>query len=401
MNKRNILLVAIAAAIGIVVVINPLQYLRGSGAKRPAADPAVLGPLRDFAVTHWKSPEDYVVGALASHDIVFLGEFYRVRQDVQLAAALVPRLYAAGVRIMGVEYALSDDQPAIDALVNAPRWDEMKARHLLFDWMVTWGYQEYVDLFKAAWALNRGLPRGAPPFRLLGLGVKQDWQYVVKDSDARDPAVVAKIYANGTPDAHMAGVVLHAVAARGEKALVFCGMNHVFTRWRSPAYLKYVTTMHLAETRLAGGIIRDAIGDRVFSIGLHAPWPDSSQKSGLGWAAGGVVDELIAALPEEKRSGGWDTAGTPLGNLPVKSGAYAEGSPGLTIAALFDGYVVQGPLAGYAPVTPIRDFVRPEDAAQAAAGYPGVKPTAPTVAQVNQSIVDEIQVLKNTLSQFK
>jgi hypothetical protein len=399
--KRNLLVVGIAAVAGIFIFLNPLQYLRGARAARPPADPAVIAPLRDYAEEHWHSPEDYVSGAFAAHDIVFLGELYRIRQDVQLAAALVPRLYAVGVRSMGIEYALSDDQEKIDQLLNSPRWDETKARGIFFDWMVTWGYQEYVDLFKTAWKLNRGLPQGAPPFRMVGLGVRLNWEPLRSEKDVRDPAVAAKIYAAGTPDAHMAAVIESQFVENGVKALIFCGRQHIFTRFHSRDYERYVTAMHLDETRLAAAIVYDRIGARAFSICLHAPWPDASQKTGLGYAAGGVIDALIAMLPPEQRSAGWDLAGTPLGRIAVKSGAYAEGAPGLTLADLYDGYIVQGPLEGYSLVTPIKDFVRPEDGDRAGKGYPGIKTALPTAQQVNESIGDEIQNLKNVLAQFK
>jgi hypothetical protein len=399
--NRNLLVIGIAAVAGIFIFLNPLQYLRGARAARPSADPSVIAPLRDYAESHWHAPEDYVSGAFAAHDIVFLGELFRVRQDVQLAAAMVPRLYAAGVRNMGVEYALSDDQEAIDRLVTGPRWEETKAREILFNWMVTWGYQEYIDLYKAAWKLNRDLPRGAPPFRVVGLGVRLNWEPLRSEKDMRDPAVAAKIYAAGTPDAHMAEVIDRELIQRGEKALIFCGRQHIFTRFRSRDYERYVTAMNLGETRLAAAIVYDRIGTRAFSICLHAPWPDASQKTGLAYAAGGLIDALIAEMPPGQKSGGWDLAGTPLGRIAVKSGAYAEGVRGLTLADLYDGYIVQGPLAGYTPVTPVKDFVRPEDGERAARNYPGIKPSMPSAQQINESIGDEIQNLKTVLAQFK
>jgi hypothetical protein len=399
--KRNLLVVGIAAVAGIVIFLNPLQYLGGARAARPPVDPAVIAPLHDYAETHWRSPEDYVTGAFAAHDIVFLGELFRIRQDVQLAGALIPRLYAAGVRNMGIEYALSDDQEKIDQLVTGPVWDEGKAREISFDWMVTWGYQEYIDLYKAAWKLNHGLPRGAPPFRVVGLGVRLDWEALRTEKDMRDPAVIARINAAGTPDAHMAAVIDSQFIQKKEKALVFCGRQHIFTRFHSRDYEKYVAAMRLGETRLAAAIVYDRIGTRAYSICLHAPWPDPSRKTGLGYAAGGIIDALIAELPPEQKSAGWDLAGTPLGRIPVKSGAYAEDAPGLTLADLYDGYVVQGPLAGYTTVTPIRDFVKPEDGDRAARNYPGIKPALPSAQQINESIGDEIQNLKNVLAQFK
>jgi hypothetical protein len=398
--KRNLLVVGIAAAAGIIIFLNPLQYFRARPA-RPTADPAVIAPLAGWAADHWRSPEDYVTGAFAAHQVVFLGEFGRIRQDVQLAAALLPRLHAAGVRTMGIEYALSDDQEDIDRLVGGQRWDEGKARQLLFNCMVTWGYQEYVGLFKAAWNLNRGLARGEPPFRILGLGVRQDWGPVHAEKDLKDPAVVGRIFAAGTPDVHMAAVIEDQLVRTGEKALIFCKREHILTRFRVAQYERYVTSMHLGETRLAAAILYDGIGSRAFSICLHAPWLDPSKDTGLGYAAGGVIDALIAALPPEKQSAGWDLAATPLGEIPVKSGAYGEGAPGLTLADLYDGYIVQGPLAGYAAVSPIRDFVRPEDAERAAKNYPGPKPPQFSAQQVNESIGDGILNLARVLAQFK
>jgi hypothetical protein len=216
-----------------------------------------------------------------------------------------------------------------------------------------------------------------------------------------DPKVVAKIFAAGVPDAHMAAVIESEIIQKGERALIFCGRQHIFTRYRSKDYEKYVTDMHLGETRLAAAIVYDKIGARAFSICLHAPWPDKSTKTGLAYAAEGVIDALIAQLPPEKRIAGYDTSGTPLGRLPVKTGAYAGGATGLTVADLFDGYIIQGPIAEYSMVTPIKDFVRPQDADRAAKGFPGVKPTLPTVQQVNQSIIDELKTLQNVLAQFK
>jgi hypothetical protein len=401
--NRNTVLIAAAAIVGLILFLNPLQYFRrnAGSVSRPAADEAALASLLRYADSHWRAPEDYVVSAFASHDLVFLGEFFKIRQNVQLVQGLIPRLYAAGVRNLGIEYALSDDQKDIDALVTGPAWDEAKARAVTFDWLVTWGYQEYIDLYKAAWQLNHGLPAGARPFRVVGLNVRQYWEFLKSSKDLGDPQIVAKIFARGVPDAHMAEVIDREFLQKGEKALVYCGTQHIFTRYRSREYEKNAADMKLSETRRAGNIIHEKIGARAFCISLHAPWPDRNQRSGLAYPAEGVIDALITALPAEKRNAGWDTAGTPLGALPVKTGSYPEGAAGMTLADLFDGYIIQGPIAEYTTVTPIKDFVRPEDADRAARDFPAVKTTPPTVAQVNQSIDDDVQAVGKLLAPFK
>jgi hypothetical protein len=306
------------------------------------------------------------------------------------------------VRNLGIEYALSDDQGEIDSLVTAPAWDESRARAVTFHWLVTWGYQEYIDLYRAAWQVNKSRAARARPFRIVGLNVHQDWESLKEQKDLGNPVIIAKILANGVPDAHMADVIDREFTRTGEKALIFCGTQHIFTRYHSRAYEKNAAEMKLAETRRAGNIVYQRIGGRAFAISLHAPWPDMSQKTGLAYPVDGAVDALIDALPPEKRSAGWDMAGTPLGALPLARSAYAEdGQPG-TLADLFDGYVVQGPMAGYTMVTPIKDFITPANAERAGREFPGIKPAAPpTVEQLNQTIGDDVEAVAKVLAQFK
>ena len=402
--KRNTLLIVLVAVAGLVLVLNPLQFFnRDSGApRRPVPNPGKLSALLQFAESTWRSPADYVVSAFARHDVVFLGEFFKIKQNVDLVQDLIPRLYAAGVRNLGIEYALSDDQSEIDSLLAAPAWDDGRARAITFHWLVTWGYQDYVDLYRAAWQVNRARAAGAQPFRIVGLNVHQNWEYLATQKDLGNPAIIAKIFGNGVPDGNMAGVIDREFIRTGEKALVFCGTQHIFTRYRSRAYEKNAAEMKLAETRRAGNIVYQKIGGRAFSISLHAPWPDGTQKTGLAYPVDGAIDALIDALPPDKRSAGWDTAGTPLGALPLVHSSYAEDGPGGTLADLFDGYVVQGPIAAYAMVTPIRDFITPAKAELAGREFPGIKPAAPpTVEQLNQTIVDDVEALAKVLAQFK
>lgn len=404
--KRDTMLIAGVAVVALFLFFNPLQLFKGAakGTQRPDLPQSSLAELVAFAESHHVSPEDYIVGRFASHDIVFLGEFYKIRQNVQLVSSLIPRLYAAGIRTLGIEYALSDDQEEIDSLVDAKSWDEAKARAIIFDWVVTWGFQEYVDIFKAAWQLNHGLPRGSPPFRVLGLSVRQNWEYLVTDKDARDPKVVARIFANGVPDAHMAEVIDRELVAKQEKGLIFCGMPHGFTAFRNAEYERSAASLHLPETRRAGNIVFAQIGARAFSIALHAPWPDSTSSTGLTWAADGAIDSLIAALPPADQSAGFDTASTPLGALRVTTGSFAHDAragTALTLSDLFDGYVIQGPLADLRAVTPIADFVGAADAARALKEFPGRKPPSLTAEQANQAIADDAAAVQKLLGQFK
>jgi hypothetical protein len=404
--KRDTMLVAGVAVVALFLFFNPLQLFKGAGkgARRPQLPQSSLGQLVAFVKSHHQSPEDYIIGSFASHDLVFLGEFYKIRQNVQLVSSLIPRLYAAGVCTLGIEYALSDDQAEIDSLLTAPAWNETKTRAIMFDWIVTWGFQEYVDIFKAAWQLNHRLSRRARPFRVIALSVRQNWEYLTSDTDARDPKVVASLFANGVPDAHMANVIEHELVAKEEKGLIYCGIPHAFTAHRSAEYEKNAARWELSETRRAGSIVYAKIGTRAFSIALHAPWPDDGSTTGLTWAADGAIDAMIAALPPKDQNAGFDTAGTPVGALRVTSGSFShDAGPGttLTVADLFDGYVIQGPLAAYEAVTPIADFVTPAEAPRALAEFPGAKPPSLTAQQANQTIADDTAAVQKLFEQFR
>ena len=348
-----------------------------------------------------RTPDDYLLACFPAHDIVFLGEFFKISQNVKLVSALIPRLAAAGVWNLGIEYALSDSQADIDALLAAPAWDETRARAIFLDWIPTWGYQEYIDILRAAWEVNRGRAPGEPRFRVVGLNVRQDWSLLKTDRDARDPSIVQRIYARGIPDAHMAEVILREFVATNRKALVFCGTQHALTRFRSREYEKSATDMKLSETRRAGNIVFDRIGTRAFTVLLHSPWPDSRARGGLAWAADGVIDALIGKLPEGGTEAGWDTAGTALGSIPIPSGSYRTGYASLTLAELCDGYIVQGPLAGYRAVTPIPDFVPADRAEEAVRNFPGVKQPGLTLKDVNQAILEDVRAVDAMLAPFR
>src|SRR5258706_11959703 len=115
----------------------------------------------DYLAAHYQSPEDYVISKFKNHDIVFLGESaHGVRENELFLQKLIPLLYKAGVRDLGYEMALSDDQAEIDRILAADRYDKQAVLTLLFHWdaQIGWAFQEYADVLRAAWTLNHSLP---------------------------------------------------------------------------------------------------------------------------------------------------------------------------------------------------------------------------------------------------
>ena len=401
--KRNTLLLVAVAVFAVLTFFNPIKGCqdRTPTVSLPAQAPDDLAELVAYGSSAWRSPADQVIRSFDTHDVVFLGEYNWIREHAALVKDLLPVLYGAGVRGLGFEFALSASQADIDDLLAAPAWDAEKARRITFAWNVIWGFQEYLDVYEAAWRLNRTLPPGAQPFRIVGLGVRQNWELIRSERDAENADVLKKVLADGVPDEHMADVIQREFLDRGEKALVYCSLQHAFTRYRSTEYAKTMKEKGFAETRRAGSILADRVGGRVATLALHAPWPDRRSQTGLAWPVDGAIDAMLLSLPAERQAGGWDTAGTPLGRLPIRSGEYAAGRPDLTLAGFCDGYIATGPLTSLHAATAVPGFVPADQSDYAARNFPGPKPAKLDAAMVNAYIVDVARTLEQALRRFR
>ena len=241
------------------------------------------------------------------------------------------------------------------------------ARQILFNQYVFWGYQEYVDIFKAAWQLNHGLPKDARKFRILGVNCSCDWSVVQKEEDFKDPTVMRRVW-RGCDEGDWARVILGEVVAKREKALVYSGMHHAFTQYRQPIYNEATRSfVRFGDVRM-GNHVYQAIGKRAITICLHGVWFSSEgYDKPMTYAADGYIDAAMDELEPQFRRAGFDTRGTPFGDLPGEKSIYKYGydEPKFDLGMFCDGYIYQKPLREYEGVTPIKDFVNERNLAQA------------------------------------
>ncbi len=402
MDRNRFLMIAVVV-IAVVFIFNPFGRRQPAERLFPAyVKKEVLDPLAADLRARAQKPEDYVAGLFDSHDIVFLGEFPKIKQQVEFVSALIPVLYRHGVTQLGIEHALYSSQSEIDALLSAPVFDDARARRIAFDFIVLWGFEEYEGLLKSAWQLNRTLAAGAKPFRVVGLNVRRHWEYIKTEGDVDKPEVVQKVLSEGVPDRFMADTILREFVDRGEKALVFVNMQNGITRYRNNEYAKNARAKGLGETRRAGNIVYDRIGGRAVFVPMHAPWPDKNTLSRVNFPVDGVFDRIIGALPKGARRLGFDLPGTAAGRLEIKTDVYRSGYDSLTLADFADGYVILGPLSEYETVTPIPDFITDANVEQALANFPGPKdPRKPTPTELNRYISQDVANLKRILDQFE
>jgi hypothetical protein len=353
------------------------------GAGPPRLEPAAQATLATWLTDHGKPPTDYVVGSFGSHDVVFLGEVHRVKHDVLFVQALFEPLYRAGIRTFATEFARREDQNRIDSLLAAPEWDERLARAIVFDQFVEWGYQEYVNLFRAAWDLNHELEPRAPRFRVLGVNDSPDWSQVRTRRDLDDDAIKAKVWRGGG-ERHWADVILNAVGT-GEKVLVYSGIHHAFTGFRHPIVIggKRVNF----EDRRMGNYVFRALGKRAMTVFLHAPWPGvNGMDDKWGYPADGYIDALMLSLPSGPRAVGFDLVESPFDSLQVRNTLYANGYDDFRLSTFCDGWIYTKPISAYQGVTPIRDWINTENVARARLQTPNPDWREYTPAQFNAKI---------------
>ena len=368
---KALIVFGLTACIGLVVLwalrdsIAIAMMKRENAAKpRPAKmsppnlDPATRTVLSEYLARHHQSPEDYIVSKFADHDVVFVGELHRIRHDAELIGRLIAPLHEAGVHNLGLEFAGHRDQELIDKLITAETYDEQLARQILFNQSVSWGYQEYADIFRAAWEVNRHAAPGAPTFRVVGLNTTPDFSHVTPEKGPGHPDLQERIWPEGPGDEVMARVVLEQFVDKKHKALIYCGIHHAFTRYIEPAYSRKKSKWVRSSTRRMGQIVRDAVGDRAMTVFLHSPW---SGVEGFGtghvYPADGVIDALMHDIDPQLRRAGFDARGTPFGKLPCTNTYYKHARANFVLEDYCDGYVYQRPFSQYEGVTWIRGFI--------------------------------------------
>ena len=350
-----------------------------------APDPQFQSELETWLAEHGKKPEDFVVGLFANHDVVFLGEWHRIKQDPELIQSLLAPLYAAGVTTLATEFARREDQALIDSVITGTEWREDLARRITFNQSVTWGYQEYVDIYRAGWAVNRGRAVGTPPFRVLAINDSPDWSLVKKPEDLEDYKVRRKVRRGGG-EKRWARVILNETKA-GRKVLVYSGYHHAFTEYRQPK-VAGGQFVGFDESPRAGNYVFKAIGKRAVTVFLHAPWPGQGGYSDEDvHPADGALDAFMLNRKDGPYAVGFSLSDSPFGRLPVRNSVWRHGyGDEFTPARFADGWIYTRPISEYEGVTPIADWINESNVETARQQVPNPELRALSIENFNAVI---------------
>lgn len=314
-------------------------------AERPASEPprvdvAKLGPedrkpFLEHLEAHARPPVDYLVEKCGRHDVVLLGEIHMVAENCMLVAESLPALHQrAGVRLLAMEFLRSRNSERAGRLVAAAEFDEQLALELFRDgpWP-TWGFREYIDILRAAWKLNRSLPAGAEPLRVVGLD--SDWeQYDLwfggKSERERFEIQMAR-------EKNMVGVVEAQAFVAKRRTLVYVGFAH---------------TVLCQGVRL-GTVLHQKYGDRIFQVSLHRAETVGKERRPS------ALTRFLESLHAEHGGVpiGFDVIGSPLAHLVDSEAPWGQALKDPRFAAVNQGYLIIKPLAELHGVAWVKGFV--------------------------------------------
>jgi hypothetical protein len=342
----------------ISLFLSPIQGEEQEKQPLPPLDSSLQEELASYISEQFRSPTDYIIDKFGEHDIVFLGETHRVKNQVELAHHLIPLLYENGIYNLAYEFANCCDQSLIDSLINADEYDQALAYRVSFNHWPYMGYKEYIDVYKAAWELNRKLPANAKKFRIIGLNSRADFSLLKKSEDVNNPEIMRKVRPEGPRDSVMAVTIMREIVERGEKGLVYCGFGHAFTKYRWPRGGRIKCSVFTDKVGTAGNIIHEKIGDRCMSILIHSPWYALNDGEPLFvYAVDGILDTLMLTIDEQYREIGFDVVGTPFAQLPGKTAYWSLGDPEFSLGTICDGYIYLCPLSEYEGVSVAEGFI--------------------------------------------
>ena len=305
--------------------------------------------IANYLKSNWQTPESYVIKKFEDHDYVFMGEYHRIKHDVDLILKLIPLLHAKGINNLAIEFGNYKDQHLVDSLLNLPFFDRNLAKQIMFNSDPFWGYVEYIDIYRVAWEVNHeNNIDNTGFFRVINLGAYYD------------PCNEGGAWHEIDPDKFMADVVFREIIYKNEKGLIYAGSHHAFTKYRQPLYDFEKDTLYgLSDSRM-GNIIYDSVGDRVFNIYLHAAWcSDKGWEEKFVLPVNGVIDSLMTIF--NNRPVGFDVINSPFGKLTCNNSYYAFGYPDFTLEKYCDGYIFQNDFANYEPITMEENFITEEN----------------------------------------
>jgi hypothetical protein len=352
----------LGAVIGLLllIILGYVLYNTPFKAKYRSLTENELKVYTDYLDTTISEPLQFVSDKFRAYDIVLIGETHRWKQQVVFVKQLIPFLYERNhVTVVGWEFGPSNFQAQADSLVSAREFDERAAIHLmrLSNW--GWNYQEYLDICRTVWQVNRTIPSREEKIRFLQLGSDLNERKL----ESPDPKVRMQERIRFPYDKKMADIMEREVIQKGKKGLWYSGLHHAFTKFRQPMYFFRVQR---GTDQRGGNYLYKKYPNRLYMIALHPPVPSRwvllAELTHSEWQLylpfGGVLDALYE---KRKKAFAFDNGRSPFGNLEDNYSYYSLDRWGsLKLKEFCDGYVVVSSFQEAEPVARIDQWIASE-----------------------------------------
>jgi len=279
-------------------------------------------------------PSHYLVSKFKNYDLVLLGEDHGIKEHLDFVKNLIPELYKAGVTNLCMEFGSYEMQSRLDSLLTADEYNEQLARDMMFHYNVGWAYKEYTDIYREVWTLNKSLKVNDKKFRIVNLSYQYDWS---EYASPRTPANMSKVFYLGTPDDFRTRIIEKEIIEKNEKALVYMGLVHVFTKYGMPVLKMNNNDFCDYDTGFVGNRLYRKYPEKVFNIMFHLPL-ESKNKPNVFWSspADGAIEVIM--YENGNQPVGFDLKNTVMGKLTDNS-FFSLCHNDFKMGDFFDGYI--------------------------------------------------------------
>ena len=311
----------------------------------------------EYLKQHPKSPKDYLVSKFSNYPLVLLGEDHAVKENLDFVKSLIPELYQAGIYNLCMEFGSFEKQKELDELMDAEIFDERKAKDLFFYYNVGWAYKEYFDIYKTVWEFNKTLKPDAKRFRILNLSYQYHWENF--RGGARTPENMKAVFNLGTPDQFRTEIIKKEIIDKNEKALIYMGHVHVFTKYKMPILKVNNDDFCDYDEGMVGNRLYKLMPGKIFNIMFHTPMFSKTQYNPAYVSpANGELENALQKLDYPQI--GFDLINTPVGKLADHS-FFSFCYSDFKMEDFFDGYIFLKPFKDLTGCTYDDDFFNGKD----------------------------------------
>jgi hypothetical protein len=272
---------------------------------------------------------------------------------------LIPYLHQTKkINIIGWEFGAAEYQKDADSVVTASEFDRKKAIAIMRNSMYYWCYEEYLNIFKTIWELNKTITQTDEKIRFLQL----NRPYNPKLLNSTDKNISLEEDKKGNFDNTLPVIVEKEVIQRNKKILIYCGLHHSLTKFKTPKFF------FLKDKGRAGQILFKKYPDKVFQICLLFPFPPRwyiykelthNQNYKHVYPFGAVFNELYDSL---KKSFAVNSNDPEFQNLKDYNSFYAFDTwSGIKLKDFCDGIIMLNSFDKIKPVKFITDWVTTEE----------------------------------------